>query len=407
MAKGIFEYTAGNAYKISLSGSSTATGATKSDFTVAFKNTIDLGMSNGLKWSFDVGAEKGTSYKYKGASEIGFAKNSIGVSEYAGSRCLDLFQASAGLGTITRAAFVAQNKAQNVAMWSVVAAGVVSQVASALFASLGKGFQDQDNKWSAAAAFEPLGSAVVPLAAMFTMCKFYLEKVEEDSKPQDWNPNAVLQASAEKGILIASRPGVAGKLNSFLLQNEDGSTLTVFSQPNAKFAGDDLVVGIGKGLDKQQHLTGFKGPGSWTKSELKMTDSTVNIQTKELSLVGKSGIGSNTSGGTKYSADFQTIGLTAKNAAATSTASITLDGTKPSVNMKAQAASNTSVSLNQTKIEMKSAETYLGLTNTSATLKAASLNLKGTTSAELSAAQIKINGSTSVVIAANGVIRLQ
>lgn len=420
-AKGVYQYTAGNAYKISLSGSASATGATKSDFTVALKNTIDLGASTGLKWSYDLTAARGTSYKFKG-TEISFSTSKIGVSEYSGSHCLDMFQASAGIATVARAEFDAQRKAAKVAMWSIVAADVIAQIASALSASFGHGFDNptdetyKDTKRGAEAALEPLLSAVAPLAAMFALCKFYLEDVAKKTKAtKHWNPNAFLQATASHGILIGAAPQLEPGRSpqaSFMKQDESGTTLTVFKTRDSR--GPTLWTGQRPipGGNEYTEIGGFNLQ-EVSMSKLAMTNRSFIVQSDQLTFDGKTGVGSRERTGTKLSALFENVDLTAQQAPGDKTppnASLVLSGGEtPEATLSAGAGNAlSSVTTNGTAVELRSGtNSSLSLKEINATIKSKYILLVADAVFKLrSQRSVNIIGKQSVLIKANGLIKL-
>lgn len=229
-------------------------------------------------------------------------------------------------------------------------------------------------------------------------CSDYLTKQQKTTKPADWNPNAIVQTSATFGVFIGSAPfRIVGKvtipptLASSMTLNDEGTNLTVF---RTSAGAPPMLVGKNIGLlDKQQHISGYDILIPNTKSMLNMTETDVGIQTGNLSLEGKTGINSVLRTGSKLTAIFESIDLTAQNlptAKAALNASLVLDGSaEPKATLSAGVTpAISSVQATGTALSLKSG------TNTSIVLNARSAIMTAVQSAKIvSTETVAVNGS--------------
>lgn len=418
---GIFEWTAGQSYKTSLGGSfSTAIGQSTA-LTAAIDNKVTLGTANSLKWTAETAVTFGKKFEYKDAEEIEFKKGSISILECSGARCTDLFQASAGLGTIKRGAFESQRKVVKTAMKVLVACDIILAISNVAMSGFGQGFTTlgKPNKEKNEEGKAPNGSVGISWAltgfqtlgtlfpVFYAFCTSYLTSQKKTTEPLEWNPNAIMQASATKGIFIGSAPKSGAKpptLASYILQDELGTQLTVFRTAclPPELLGED-IDGL---LDKQQHITGFdEKAGPVTRSIFDMKEQQVKLQTGTLELIGLTGPGSLLRTGSAMNALFASIDLTAQaspddkvppnanlslNASADPTATLSA-GVTPALS---------SVTATGTALNLKSGtSTSLVLNATSATMTAPqTAKIVSSDTVALNGTQIKISGVGAVTI---------
>lgn len=412
LGSGMFQWTAGQSYKTSLGGSFSTSVGQSTAVSAAVDNKFTLGTANSMKWAAETAVTFGKKFEYKDVDEIDFKKGSISILEYSGARCLDLFQASAGLGTIERGKFEAQRAAAKTAMKVMVACDLVMAISNISMSGFGQGFEKGTSPGNAAAiSWSVTGCQTLLTLAPILMafCSDYLTKQQKTTKPADWNPNAIVQTSATFGVFIGSAPfRIVGKvtipptLASSMTLNDEGTNLTVF---RTSAGAPPMLVGKNIGLlDKQQHISGYDILIPNTKSMLNMTETDVGIQTGNLSLEGKTGINSVLRTGSKLTAIFESIDLTAQNlptAKVALNASLVLDGSAtPKATLSAgQSPAMSSVEATGTELNLKTAKTFLKLNAKNATLSAplcASIVSKDTVS--VGSARVKINAAGSVTI---------
>jgi len=407
LGSGIYQWTAGTNYKTSLGGSfSTSFGPTTA-VAAAFDNKMTLGTANSLKWAAETAVTFGRKFEYKDVEEIDFKKGSISILEFSGARCLDLFQASAGLGTIQRGAFDGQRAAVKTAMKVLVGVDVflaLSTVAASGFGTaFGKGSSPHAANISIGIDSLQTVLALVPILGVF--CSNYLKSQQTTTTPADWNPNAIVQTSASKGVFIGAAPQsglLPPSVASFIVQNDEGSNWTVFkSTEPPTLLGENIGL-----LQKQQHITGYNMVVPATMSSVDMTDQNVSIQTSVLALDGKTGIGSTARTGSKLTGLFAEIDLTAQQSPTDKVppnASLVLSASgEPSATLSAGDVSpaNSCVQVTGDALSLKSgANTSLKLDAESATLRGAvNVGVVSDASAAIRATDITIQGRGSISI---------
>lgn len=368
LGSGVFQWTEGNIYKTSLGGSFTTSIGQSSAVSAAIDNKFTIGTANSLKWSADTAVTFGKKFEYKDVDEIDFKKGSISILEYSGARCLDLFQASAGLGIIPRAAFEAQRAAAKTAMKVMVACDLLLAISNISMSGFGQGFgagaapnNAEAISWSLTGCQALL--TLAPVLMLF--CTDYLTLQQNATKPKEWNPNAIVQSSATKGVFIGSAPPAGllpPTLASYILQNDQGTNLTVFRTVGVP----PMLLGENVGLlDKKQHITGFDMTIPVTKSSMNMTEEQISLQTGTLELSGLTGPGSLLRTGSAMNALFASIDLTAQP----------LPGAKvpPNANLSLNASADPTATLSAGVTPALSSVTATG----------AALNLKSGTSTSL------------------------
>jgi hypothetical protein len=315
LGSGIFQWTEGTAYKTSLGGSFATSAGQTTALAASIDNKMTLGTANSLKYALETAVTFGSKFEYKDVAEIDFKKGSISILEHSGARCLDLFQASAGLGTIDRAAFEAQRAAARTAMKALIAVDVFLALSTITMAGLGTGFGSggaPDN--ARAIGYGVTGAqtliSLAPIIGVF--CSGFLKDKATLTKPKTWNPNALLQASSTKGVFIGSAPQadpLPATVASFIKLNDTGTTWAVFRDtvPGPTLEGEN--VGL---LSKQEHITGYSETPLQIKSTVVMNPETVSISTGNLTLKGLTGPGSLLRTGSSFKTLFDEIDLTAQ-----------------------------------------------------------------------------------------------
>jgi len=413
LGSGIFQWTAGTNYKTSLGGSfSTSFGSTTA-VAAAFDNKMTLGTANSLKWAAETAVTFGKKFEYKDVDEIDFKKGSISIVEFSGARCLDLFQASAGLGTIQRGAFDAQRAKAKTAMKVLVGVDVFLALSTVAASGFGTAFGKGSSPLSRAAEISNRISgahtflSLAPILGAF--CTNFLKSQQKTTTPAEWNPNAILQASATNGVFIGAAPSPPipslPTLASFIIQNAKGSNWTVFrgvEAPQLLGASDDLGA-----LKKERYIIGYDmDKKSVTMSSVDMTEENVSIQTSVLALDGKSGSGSAVRTDSKLTGLFEAIDLTAQQSPTDKippNASLVLSASgAPSATLSAGDVSpaNSCVQVTGDALSLKSgANTSLKLDAESATLRGAvNVGVVSDASAAIRATDITIQGRGSISI---------
>lgn len=408
---GVFQYTAGTSYKAVLGGSTSCTIGATTAVAAAIDNKFTIGTSNSFKASADVSISFGKSFTYKKGDEVSYKGGSIAISEYSGARCLDLFQASAGLGTIQRGAFEAQKTKVNTATALIVALDVVMALGTLAMAGVGTGFQDRavDNQEDAkhkntiAATTSSLTALGSLIPVLMTLTETWLTSQKNVTTPKDWNPTSVLQASNANGTFIGA---IGHAIGSSFIQNMSGSEWLVFKGATQKY-----ITQPTPGLKDDQHIVGFDTSTAISKSSINMTDSAVTLNTKQLEFEGKAGDGPGVHTETAMTAVFQDVKLTATGLPSDSgppNAELSLAGTSPSAKLIASdsGAASSSVEATPTSLNLKSGtSTTLKLASTSGELSAMTAKLTGSDSAKIDALQVTVNGASQVSIS-GAMIRL-
>ncbi len=417
---GTFEWTAGQSYKTSLGGSFSTSVGQSTAVTAAIDNKLTLGTANSLKWAAETAVTFGKKFEYKDVEEIDFKKGSISILEFSGARCLDLFQASAGLGTIQRAAFDAQRATAKTAMKVMVACDFVLAVSNVTMSGFGQGFttlgkpnKEKGTEGAAPSFAEPLTwcmtgfQTLLSLApVLFAFCSDYLTSQQKTTKPATWNPNAIVQTSTTKGVFIGSAPQsglLPPSLASFILQNDQGTNWTVFKTVGVP----PMLLGENVGLlDKQQHITGFDMTIPVTKSSMNMTEEKVSLQTGTFELNGLTGPGSLLRTGSAMNALFASIDLTAQPLPGAKTppnANLSLNASAdPTATLSAGVSpALSSVTATGTALNLKSGtSTSLVMNATSATITAPqTAKIVSYDSVAVNGMQVKITGVSGVTIA--------
>lgn len=398
---GIYEWSAGAKFSTMLGGSSSATIGTKTDLTVALANSFALGASNSFKCTYDVGLTFGKSFSYKGADDVGFSKSSISIQEYGGTRCLDLFQASAGLGAINRGMFDAQRAALDRAIKVIIAVDVLAAVATINISGFGPGF---NNKAASEASVKTIASTLASVSvitnAVSILLVEYLGSQRGLTKPSEWEPKAVFQASSQNGVLIANHQELPDTVYSSFTQNDQGSALRVsrgtpeytFSPPMGLSDLDDKHI---------ESLGDLMGLPPTQETEINMTDSTVSVKACTVELEGYTNAFVGLPG-SEMNATFQDIKLVSTELdAAGPSAQLNLQGTSQMASLVAQEAPGVGSSVEATPqtLLLKSGATstvQLGAADVSITSVTASVSAQA--SAELSAPEVSISGDATVSI---------
>lgn len=407
---GIFQYTAGNIFKAVMGGSTESIIGAKTVAIAGIENKIVIGASNSFKLSADLSLAYGKSFSQKEGGNIGYSKSSISISEYAGARCLDLFQASAGLGDIERGAFKAQKTTVNVAIRTMLLCDIVTLLGTLALAGVGTGFQDRavDNNKDETTKNTVVGvtSGLTTLASLVpvivTLARAWLSSKESKTDPKHWNPTSVLQASSSKGVFIGAHNGESGVRSSFI-QNSEGTEWLVFKKTEASTYTTEPIVG--SKLKTNQCITGFDSTGATDMTLFQLTESKATLNTKKLKLEGKAEVpGVHT--GTGMTAVFQDVKLTATgipNGAGPPNAELSLAGTSPSAKLIASApggsGASSSVEAKPSSLELKSGpSTMLKLNSRIGYLSAQYVNLRGSEIVLIKSMGVKISSKADTTI---------
>lgn len=389
---GIYEWTAGAKFSTMLGGSASTTVGAKTDVTVALANSFALSVSNSFKLGSDVGLSYGKSYSYKGADEVSFSKSSIGIQEYGGTRCLDLFQASAGLGAISRGMFEAQRVAVDRVIKAMIVVDVVAAAATVNISGFGAGFNNKAASKSSVATIAGVLTGISALASVISLMALkYLSNQRGSTKPSDWKPTAVFQASSQNGILVANHQGLPQTVYSSFTQNAQGSALRV-SRGNPAYTFSP-VIGVGALDDK--HIRSLDCLGFPTQeSEINMTEGKVSVKAGAVAMQGYMSPLTPLPG-SKMSGTFQDIDLVSTVTDANGpSAQLNLKGTSPVANLFAGAAGvGSSVKATPNALSLKSGEASsvaLGPANIDA--KSTMVSVAANASLKLSGAQVNLNG---------------
>ncbi len=400
---GIFQWTLGQSYKTSLGGNFSTSIGQNSAVSVAAESKFTLGTTNSVKYAWETSVSFGKSFSYKDVDEIEFKPSGISIAEASGARCLDLFQASAGLGPIQRGAFEAQRSAARQAMKILVICNGASAIANILMSGFGQGFAeqgktDQQSHYAlevgiAVTAAQAL-TAIIPVVML--LCNSFLTAAKAGTKPTTWQPNAILQTSSTKGVFIG-----AGGLDmipraSMMQLDDSGTTLTVF-KGHPRLLGDDIGL-----LDKKEHISTYDLTLASAKSTMKMTEDSLNVQTKSLSLIGMTGTDITPSqSDTTLDVAFSSIDLCAQNNPllfkAPPNASLALNASEPKATLSAGAVAPaiSSVEATQTALTLKSgASTELVLNSASLNMKAPAFKIEVVGSVAMNCTQIKFGAAS-------------
>lgn len=408
LGSGVFQWTAGTSYKTSLGGSFTTSIGQTSAVSAAIDNKFTIGTANSLKWAAETAVTFGKKFEYKDVQEIDFKKGSISILEFSGARCLDLFQASAGLGTIQRAAFEAQRATAKTAMKVMVACDLLLAISNIAMSGFGQGFgagAAPNNAQAISGSVTGCQTLLSLAPVLMAFCSSYLTSQETTTKPATWNPNSIVQTSTTKGVFIGSAPQAGAlppTLASFILQNDQGTNLTVFRTVGVP----PMLLGENVGLlTKQQHITGFDMTLPVTKSSMNMTEQQVSLQTGTLELIGLTGPESLLRTGSAMNALFASIDLTAQavpGAKVPPNANLSLNATAdPTATLSAGVApAISSVTATGTALNLKSgASTSLVMNETSATMTAPqTAKIVSYDTVALNGMQVKISGAGGVTI---------
>jgi hypothetical protein len=359
-----------------------------------------------VKYAWETSVSFGKSFSYKDVDEIEFKPSGISIAEYSGARCLDLFQASAGLGPIQLAHFEAQRSAARTAMKILVICNGASAIANILMGGFGQGFAEQGKTDQQSHYALEIGIAVTAAQALtaiipvvMLLCNSFLTAAKAGTKPTTWQPNAILQASSTKGVFIGAG-GLGMSPRASMMQLDDsGTTLTVFRGLPPRLLGDDIGL-----LDKKEHISTYDLRPASAKSTMKMTEDSLEIQTKSLSLAGMTGTDlTPRRSDTTLDVAFSSIDLCAQNNPllfkAPPNASLALNASEPKATLSAGAVAPaiSSVEATQTALTLKSgASTELVLNSTSLNMKAPALKLEAVGAVEINCAQFKVNGAGGV-----------
>ena len=406
---GIYEWSAGAKFSTMLGGSASATVGTKTDLTVALANSFSLGASNSFKCTYDVGLTFGKSYSYKAADDVGFSKSSISIQEYGGARCLDLFQASAGLGPISRGSFQAQRTAVDRAIKVLIAVDVLAAVATINIAGFGAGFNSKaSSQTNVATIASTLSSVAVVTSVISILLTEYLSRQRGSTKPDTWQPTAVLQASSQNGVLIANHQGLPDTVYSSFKQNDEGSVLRVSrgGQPEYSFSLiPDLDALDQRDIESLGEMGGIPAP---QESKLSMTEHEVSLSSQEVSFKGNSTPVAPLPD-SKMTATFQDIELVSTELSADGpSAQLQLNGSSQMASLVAQTAPGTGSSVEATPetLILSSGDTsVVQLGPADVSVSSVSVSVSADASAEVSAPEVSITGDATVSISA-GLVRI-
>ena len=399
---GIFQWTLGQSYKTSLGGSfSTSLGQT-SAVSVAADSKFMLGTTNSVKYAWETSVSFGKSFSYKDVDEIEFKPSGISIAEYSGARCTELFQASAGLGPIQRGQFEAQRSAARTAMKILVICNGASAIANILMSGFGQGFAEQGKNNVASKNALEVGIAVTAAQALLAIIPVvmvlahkFLNDAKKLTKPKEWQPKSTFQASATKGIFIGAAPAT---LASMLRMDAKGTHLTVFGAPIPTLIAED----IGLLENVNQHIVEYDLATATKKSTMQMTEDSLNVQTKSLSLIGMTGTDITPSqSDTTLDVAFSSIDLCAQNNPllfkAPPNASLALNASEPKATLSAGAVAPaiSSVEATQTALTLKSgASTELVLNSASLNMKAHAFKIEVLGSVAIECTQIKLGAAS-------------
>jgi len=398
---GIYEWSAGAKFSTMLGGSSTATVGAKTDLTVALANSFALGTSNAFKYTYDVSLTFGKSYSYKGADDVGFSKSAISIQEYSGSRNLDLFQASAGLGAINRGAFEAQRVTVDRAIKVLVVVDVLAAVATLNISGFGAGFNAKAaSDASVKTIASTLGSIAVVTSAISVLLVQYLGAQRSQTSPGDWQPTALFQASSQNGILIANQQGIPDTLYSSFTQNDEGSVLRV----SRGFADYSFSPVADMSALDDKHIEALQetmGTPPTQESEIKMTGDGVSIAGGAVTLQGNT-VPIDPLPGSKLSATFEDIEMVSTLVDADGpSAQLNLTGSSQTAELVAQEAPGTGSSVTATTaaLLLKSGDSsVVQLSAADVSVSSVSVAVEADASFEVSAPEVSITGDATVSI---------
>jgi|GEM_PF-1125966 len=404
---GIFQWTLGQSYKTSLGGNYSTSIGQNSSVSVAAESKFTFGTTNSVKYAWETSVSFGKSFSYKDVDEIEFKPSGISIAEYSGARCLDLFQASAGLGPIQRGAFEAQRSAARKAMKILVICNGASAIANILMSGFGQGFAEQGKRDKQSDYALEVGIAVTAAQALtaiipvvMLLCNSFLTAAKAGTKPTIWQPNAIFQASSTKGVFIGNKPNSIGmKEISMMAMNEEGTNVTVFNSPDATLSGENIGL-----LKMEEHINSFLIPPGLRQSTMQMKSSSVDIKTSSLTLNGKAP--EIVSPVSTLQAFFSNVDLTAQTlpgSKAPMNASLVLDDRGPKAILAAQAGptpASSSVEIIPTALTLKSsAKTSLVLDAEGATLRGpVSVGIISEGSIGLRGLEVTIQGRGSLVL---------
>ena len=399
---GIFQWTLGQSYKTSLGGNFSTSIGQNSAVSVAAESKFTLGTTNSVKYAWETSVSFGKSFSYKDVDEIEFKPSGISIAEASGARCLDLFQASAGLGPIQRGAFEAQRSAARQAMKILVICNGASAIANILMSGFGQGFAEQGKNNVASKNALEVGIAVTAAQALLAIIPVvmvlahkFLNDAKKLTKPKEWQPKSTFQASATKGIFIGAAPAT---LASMLRMDAKGTHLTVFGAPIPTLIAED----IGLLENVNQHIVEYDLATATKKSTMQMTEDSLNVQTKSLSLIGMTGTDITPSqSDTTLDVAFSSIDLCAQNNPllfkAPPNASLALNASEPKATLSAGAVAPaiSSVEATQTALTLKSgASTELVLNSASLNMKAHAFKIEVLGSVAIECTQIKLGAAS-------------
>ncbi|HEY7803667.1 MAG TPA: hypothetical protein VIC30_04445 [Orrella sp.] len=403
---GIFQWSAGAKFTTMLGGDYKSTLGAKNEVMLGVANSFAAGTSNAFKLTYDVGLTFGKSYAYKAASDVSFAKSKIEIQEYGGSRCLDLFQASAGLGPIQRAAFQAQRQAQVIPISVMIAVDIVAAAGTLAISGFGSGFKSQTS--ASPAGIASITGTLVAISGVTALVSIliveYLDSQRGLTKPETWQPNATIQASSHNGIFIGYQQSIPEEIYSSFKQNGQGSVLRV-SRGGLPIYGFSNIPGLALDADLNEKHIEYLGQvddlPAPEETYLNMTEQEVSIAARMVNLTG------NTTPLTplpdsSMDATFQDIKLVATELSAEGPgAQLQLEGSSQMASLVAQEAPGVGSSVKATPelLLLKSGETsmvQLGAAEVSVT--SAAVTVSAEASVEMAAPEVSITGDATVSI---------
>lgn len=404
---GIFQWSAGAKFTTTLGGDYKSTLGAKNEVMLGFANSFAAGTSNAFKWTNDVSLTFGKSYSYKkGLTDVSFAKNKIEIQEYGGSRCLDLFQASAGLGRIQRADFYTQEQAQVIAIRVMMAVDIIAAAGALAISGFGSGFKSQ--KSTSAEGIASITGTLEAIAGVTAVVSLlivdYLDSQRRLTKPRTWQPIATIQASSHNGIFIGNQQGLPEQIYSSFKQNGQGSVLRV-SRGGLPVYGFSNIPGLALNAELNEKHIEYLGQAddlpALEETYLNMTELEVSIAARVVSLKGNA-TPATPLPESSMSATFQDIQLVATGVSADGpSAQLQLEGSSQMASLVAQEAPGVGSSVKATPelLLLKSGETsmvQLGAAEVNVTSAAVTINAESVV--EMAAPEVSITGDATVSI---------
>ena len=395
---GIYEWSSGAKFSTLLGGLASATIGTKTEVAKSRVNAVALDASNSFRSADEVSLTFGKRYAYQGGDEVGFSKSAISIQESGSTRCLDLFQASAGLSPQSRGEFKAKRQEVERALRLRISNDIMASLTDVKTSDNGAGFDSKAASESKVATITSKLSSMASVSGiMAKLLTDFLDSQRGSTQPGTWAPTAVMQASSQHGILIANQQGLPDTVYSSFQQNDKGSVLTVSRGGQPEYSVGSVA------LDQQdiESLGEMGGAPALQESKLSLTEQQVSVSGQEVSLAGHSNP-VDPLPDSKMTATFQDIQLVSTEMSAQGpSAQLDLKGSSPTASLVAQSAPGVGSSVQATAeaLSLKSGETSsveLGVSDIS--VSSLSVAVSGQASASISAPQVSISGDATVSI---------